>query len=266
MGPVACGEALLATGATYQYVFNVMRMAGPEGDFTPFASAGFNLDGDDVVACNSHIVGETAEFRSLTDPTENGVDNALGGDLGNLANTSLQDSIDGGSGVFLLSVRGVDSFDRDDCVEVVLSNGSYAGSSLPLQTPDGRLAPDQDFVAIEDVIRVTATIAGGVVRVRTPRLPIAFGLLGASLAWPLTNAIAEFAMQPELVSAGVITGVVNTREMVTSINRVPDLAMYAAVIEDTLTGLADIDQNGSPETCEAGSLAFSMSGVRARVY
>jgi hypothetical protein len=91
-------------------------------------------------------------------------------------------------------------------------------------------------------------------------------LLGIPLSWPLTDAIAEFSIQPELVSTGIITGVVNTREMVTSVNSIPDLAMYALVIEDTLTGLADIDQNGSPESCEAGSLAFAMSGVRARIF
>jgi len=266
MGPVACGEALLASGATYQYVLNVMRVAGPEGAETPFASAGFNLDGDDVVACNSHIVGETAEFLSVTDPTERGIDNALGGDLGNLSNISLQSSVDNGSRVLLLTVRGVDSFESDDCIEVVLSNGYYAGSSLPLQDPDGRLAPDQEFFAVEDIICVTATISGGVARVRAPRLPIGLPFIGGSLAWPVTNAIAEFAVQPEVVSTGVITGVVNTREMVTSINSIPDLATYATVIEDTLTALADIDQNGSPESCEAGSLAFAMSGVRARIF
>jgi hypothetical protein len=274
--PPSCTAADLASGMSKFYVLNVLSLAGPEGDAPPFTSAGYNVDGDTAVACNSHIVGETAEFSGQAPDNGAGIDNALGGDLGNLANSSLQDSVDDASVLLLIEVKGVDNFTNDSCVGVNFYLGALpAGTMAPMLGSDGRLAPGQTFDISADSFtdgmagtmpRIqfgSARIVAGRLQAGPADFPLALNLLGASLNLTIRDAQLRFNISDTEMSVGVLGGALNTMEVITTVNAIPDLAMYASVVEDTLTGLADIDENGSPDSCEAGSIALKLSGVSA---
>ena len=274
--PPACTAADLASGMSKVYVINVLSLAGPEGDAPPFTSAGYNVDSDSAVACNMHVPGETAEFAGQAPDNGSGIDNALGGDLGNLANSSLQDSVDDASVLLLVEVKGVDNFTNDNCVGVNFFLGALpAGTMAPMLGADGHIAPGQTFDLSADSFadgmagtmpRIqfgSARIVAGRLQAGPADFPLALNLLGAELNLTIKDAQLRFDITESTMSVGVLGGSLNTAQVIMTVNSIPDLAMYASVVEDTLTGLADIDENGSPDSCEAGSIALKLSGVSA---
>jgi hypothetical protein len=267
MGASVCDDAALATGTTYFYVVHILSMAGPEGAAEPFASAGFNLDSDAVVACNDHIVGGTAEFNGQAPDFGSGIDNALGGDLGGLANTSIQEGVDAGSTLLLVEVEGVDSLTNDACVGVAIYPGTLAaGTSVPARDSAGHLAPGQSFDASALAFWSHARIVGGRVQAGPSDFPGALPFLGPDLPLPLRQAQVRFNITASALSTGVIGGSANTDEVIAAVTAIPSLATYVDVVSSTLSSLADIDDNGSPTTCEAGSIAFKFDGVTAQPF
>jgi hypothetical protein len=145
----------------------------------------------------------------------------------------------------------------------------------PMLGSDGRLAPGQTFDVSADSFtdgmagtmpRIqfgSARIIAGRLQAGPADFPLALNLLGASLNLTIRDAQLRFNISETAMSVGVLGGALNTMEVITTVNAIPDLAMYASVVEDTLTGLADIDENGSPDSCEAGSIALKLSGVTA---
>ena len=274
-GPV-CNAAALMTGTTHTYVINLLSIAGPEGDAAPFTSAGYNVDHDAVVACNSHVVGETAEFNGQAPDNGSGIDNSLGGDLGGLANDSLQGSLDDGSVLLVVEVRGVDDTTNDSCVGVTFYIGKLQpGVTAPMVDGMGHLVGGQTFDVTTDsfvdgaggtnpAIRFDSSrIVGGRLQAGPANFPLALNLLGASLALTIKEAQIRFDISHETISAGVLGGYLNTQEVIDTVNGIPSLAMYADVVASTLTSLADIDENASADSCEAGSIALKLSGVMA---
>ena len=213
-GPV-CNAAALATGTTHTYVINLLSIAGPEGDAAPFTSAGYNVDHDAVVACNSHVVGETAEFNGQAPDNGSGIDNALGGDLGGLANDSLQGSLDDGSVLLVVEVRGVDDTTNDSCVGVTFYIGKLQpGVTAPMVDGMGHLVAGQTFDVTTDsfvdgaggmnpAIRFDSSrIVAGRLQAGPANFPLALNLLGASLALTIKEAQIRFDISHETISAG----------------------------------------------------------------
>lgn len=274
--PISCTAADLAMGDTHFYVVNLLSIAGPEGDAPPFTSAGYNVDGNATVACNGHIVGETAEFSGQAPDNGSGIDNALGGDLGNLANSGLQDGVDSGSVLLLVEVVGVNDLVNDSCVGVNFYVGEPT-AAMPMPTVDamGHLAAGQTFdlnsASFTDGMAGTmpaikfgsARIVAGRLQAGPANFPLAISLLGADLALTIQNAQLRFNITATTMGTGVLGGSLNTAEVIRTVEGIPSLAMYVDVVRDTLTGLADIDENGSADSCEAGSISLKLSGVSA---
>ena len=262
MGTVACDETALASGTSYFYVINLLAIAGPEGVAAPFTSVGYNLDGDSIVACNSHVVGETAEFSGQAPDFGSGIDNSLGGDLGGLANDSIQQGVDAGSTLLLVEVRGVDSLTNDSCVGVTIYPGALpVTTTAPEVDGAGHLAGGQYFDVLPATFTSTGRIISGRVQAGPSDLPVALPLLGADIVMPIRRAQVRFDLSASTISRGVIGGSINTAAMVAGVAAVPSLAMYADVVDSTFSSLADIDENGSPTSCEAGSIALKFDGV-----
>jgi hypothetical protein len=275
-GGTTCNAAALASGTTHVYAINVISIAAPEGDAEPFTSAGYNLDGNSVVACNDHIVGATAEFNGQAPDNGSGIDNSLGGDLSSLANTSLQDSVDSGSVLLIVEVKGVDDFTNDPCVGVTFYIGQLPeGVTAPTVDASGRIAAGQTFDLSSDSF--TDGITGNNPRIQFPAarivagrlqagpqdFPLSLSLMGASLALTIKDAQLRFNITSSAMSVGVLGGSLNTQEVIDTVNGIPSLATYADVVSSTLTSLADIDEDGDPTTCEAGSIALKLDGVTA---
>lgn len=262
LGPLMCDEAGLATGTSYLYVINLLSIAAPEGTADPLTSVGYDLDGDSVVACNSHFAGDTAEFDGQAPDFGSGIDNSLGGDLGALVNASMQASLDEGSNLLLVEVRGVDSLTDDPCVGVRLYPGTLpAGTTAPVVDGAGHLAAGQTFNLLSATFSGLGRIVGGRARSAGAELPLALPLLGTGLALPLRQTQVGFDLSASAVSRGVIGGSITTAEFLAAVRAEPSLAMYVGVIDSTFSSLADLDEDGTPTTCEAGSIALRFDGV-----
>lgn len=274
--PPVCNEMTLASGTTHFYVINLLSLAGPEGDAPPYTSAGFNIDGDATVACNSHIPTETAEFNGQAPDNGTGIDNALGGELGGLANDGIQGSVDDGSVLLLVEVRGVDNMTNDTCVGVNFYLGVLpTGTTMPMVDGMGHLTADQTFDLSDQSFidglagtmpRIkfgSASIVAGRVQAGPSDFPLQLNLLGAELSLTIRDAQLRFNISETGISTGVLGGALNTQEVIDTVNSIPSLAMYADIVADTLTGLADIDENASADSCEAGSISLKLDGVHA---
>lgn len=265
MGTVVCDEAALATGTSHFYVIHLLSLAAPEGDVSPFTSAGYDVDGDAVVACNSHVVGESAEFAGQSPDFGIGIDNALGGDLGGLANDAVQSGVDAATTLLLVEVRGIDDFTNDSCVGVSVFSGALpAGTTMPATDVDGHLAAGQTFDLLPAIfVDPTARIVAGRLSSGPADFPLTLDFLGAALAVSVKGAQLRFDVSDSGISLGVVGGYLNTDEVMAAVELIPSLAAYVDIVRDTLTGLADIDKDGSPTICEAGSIALKLEGVTA---
>ncbi len=262
LGPLMCDEAGLATGTSYLYVINLLSIAAPEGTADPLTSIGYDLDGDSVVACNSHFAGDTAEFDGQAPDFGSGIDNAFGGDLGGLSNAAIQASLDEGSNLLFVEVRGVDSLTDDPCVGVTLYPGALpAGMTAPAVDGAGHLAAGQSFNLLPATFSGLGRIVGGRARAAGGALPLPLPFLGAALALPLRRTQVGFDLSASAVSRGVIGGSITTAEFIASVRALPSLAMYVDVVDSTFSSLADLDEDGTPISCEAGSIALRFDGV-----
>lgn len=261
----ACDDAALESGRSYFYVMNLLALAGPEGDAPPFTSVGFNIDGDAVVACNGHIVGESAEFAGQDPDNGSGIDNAFGGDLGNEVNAVLQGNIDAGSTLILVEVRGVDDLANDSCVEVSVFPGALpAGTTVPMTDGAGRLAAGQTFDILPATFSDPSRIIDGRVESERTAVPLTLPLLGPG--FPVLHLRApqvRFDISADGISRGVFGGSMDTEEVITALIDFP-LPFHGWIFDiRSLRGLADLDEDGNPSTCEAASVALKFSGVTA---
>jgi len=276
--PVVCNEMTLASGASHFYVVNLLSIAAPVGDVMPLMSAGFNVDGDEVAACNMHIVGESTEFTGQAPDNGTGIDNALGGQLASLANDGIQGSVDDGSVLLLVEVRGVDNMTNDSCVGVNFYLGVLpTGVAMPMVDGEGHLAADQTFDLSDQSFidgltgtmpRIkfgSAKIVAGRVQAGPSDFPLQLNLLGAELSLTIRDAQLRFNISETGISAGVLGGALNTQEVIDTVNGIPSLMMYAEIVADVLTMSADIDESMPPslDSCEAGSISLQLDGVHA---
>lgn len=300
--PVVCDAAALASGESHLYVINILRIAAPDITVEPVTSAGFNIDDDNVVMCNSGVVGMTSEFNGQAPDFGSGIDNALGGELDGLASDGIQGGVDDANVLLLVDVRGVNDMMNDSCVgvnfylgklragdtvtppatcpagqssDVTHADGSITCKIDPMSDGDGHLAPGQTFDLSSDsftdgLAGTMPNIAFGSARIVAGRLqagpsdfPLALNLLGADISLTIKNAQIRFDISADSVSAGVLGGSLNTAEVITTVESVPDLVTYVDIVRDTLTALADIDENDSPDSCEAGSISLLLGGVPA---
>jgi len=270
-----CSEAMLASGDTHFYVVSGLELALRESDDPP-ASAGFNIDGDAVVACNDLTAGVDAEVAGVAPDNGTGIDNALGETLGGFVSEgTLRGSINDGSVLLLIEVRGVDSFMSDSCVGVTAYLGALpAGTTAPMLEAM-RLAPGQTFdLSPESFIdgaagmmpRIkfgSAQIVGGRLQAGPTNFPLALSLSGVSLAVTINDAQLRFNISATAMTGGVLGGSLNTDQVIAAYNMLPDPPLPADSVADILSGLSDIDENGSPDSCEAGSIAIKLQGVTA---
>ena len=272
-----CSEAMLASGDTHFYVVSGLELALRESDDPP-ASAGFNIDGDAVVACNGLTAGLDAEFAGVTPDTGTGIDNALGETLGGLVSEStLRDSINNGSVLLLIEVRGVDSFTSDTCVGVTAYLGALpAGTTAPMLEAM-RLAPGQTFDLSPDSFtdgpagmmpRIkfeSARIIGGRLQAGPTNFPLALSLMGVSLEVTINDAQLRFNITETAMTDGVLGGSLNTDEVIAAYNMISSPPLPADQVAMILSTLSDIDESTppSPESCEAGSIALKLQGVNA---
>jgi len=271
--PSPCNAAMLASGTSHIYVINVLSLADLEADGT---TAGFNVDGDSVVECNGLTAGDTAELNGTAPDNGTGIDNALGPALAGIVGSSIQDGVDSGSVLLMLEVRGVDSFTSDSCVGVNFFIGALPnGVDAPDLDAAGRVAAGQTFdivsTSFTDGLGGTmpriqfgsASIVGGRLRGGPADFPLSLSLLGVNLTLTIRSASLRFDITPTTIGIGRLGGALNTEEVVTAVQGIPDLAMYVEIVMDTLNNSADIDENSSPDSCEAGSIALKLDGVTA---
>jgi len=258
-----CDEAALASGATYFYVVNLYAVADVDDVSRPTTSAGFNVDGDAVVACNAHVVGDTAEFTGQAPDFGSGIDNSLGPSFATFAGDALQTSVDRGDVLTLAEVRGVDSVVDDACVSVKFYRGSLPAGTTAPRLSGGRIAAGQTFdVGIEIFVDRAARIVAG--RLQTaeatfdPMPPFLF-----SLEVALRRARVRFDVSATSLSNGVIGGTLNSGEVISATSANPALAEYRDLVANVFLDSADIDENRTPASCEAGSLTMRFGGVTA---
>ncbi len=258
-----CDDAALASGVTYFYVVNLYSLADVDPDFFPATSAGFNLDGNAVVACNAHTVGETAEFAGQAPDFGSGIDNTLGPLFTPLTEDVLQGEVDSGDLLTLVEVRGVDSFADDACVSVTFYRGSLPAGMAAPRLSGGRIAAGQTFnVGIENFVDRRARIVGA--RLETAESvfdPMPPFLPTVEVA--LRRARVRFDVSPTSVTNGVIGGTLNSGEFISAVSAIPELADLRDLVASVLLDNADIDENGTPVSCEAGSVSLRFGGVAA---
>jgi hypothetical protein len=261
------------TGTSHIYVINVLSLADLEADGT---TAGFNVDNDAVVECNGLTAGEDAELNGAAPDNGTGIDNALGPALFGIVGSSIQDGVDEGDVLLMLEVRGVDNFTNDSCVGVNFFIGALPeGVDAPELDASGRLAADQTFDIISTSFldgtggtmpRIqfgSASIVGGRLRGGPADFPLSLSLLGVNLTLTIRSAQLRFNITESTIGAGRLGGALNTDEVVTAVQGIPDLASYVEIVMDTLNNSADIDENDTPDSCEAGSIALKLDGVTA---
>lgn len=261
--------------STHFYVVNVLSIGDLEEDGT---TAGFNIDGDNVVECNGLVAGTDVELNGAAPDNGTGIDNALGPTLAGLVGNSVQDNLDDASLLLLVEVSDINNFTNDSSVGVTFYLGELpAGTTVPMLGADMHLAPNQTFDLSDQSFldgiagtmpRITfgaASIVSGRLRAGPSNFPLSLNIAGADLALTIRSAQLRFDISEAGISQGRLGGSLNTEEVVAAIASIMPPPIPPDSARDILSGIADIDESmpPSPASCEAGSITLKLDGVHA---
>jgi hypothetical protein len=138
------------------------EVAALDSETSPGVVAGFDLDGresDSFDPCGCF----QADLRSGPPDHIEGVDSETGNLLATLGltaqlNTDIERTLADGSFLYLFAVRGVDSFENDDCVTVDLLRGRLRdGMAEPELTDGGRFVEGQQFAVDPATLEMDGT-------------------------------------------------------------------------------------------------------------
>jgi len=264
---------------TLTYVIGTF--SSPQASFAGTAP-GLNLDATDSGSGSTAIDANCEEFnrdfRTVRDPEQVGVDNALEGLLGTLEGlldtadcpggaTGCLDAqftreINEGRMLLLVEITGVESFANDEQVQVALYAGSVVGGGLPALGDDDRLAPGQTFETVSTLLPPTpGDIFETRLRVRWTEgfvLPLASTVL-------LLPDIDEPELRANVSAAGLELGVVGATTTIDPVVARASAIMpgIADTIRSILEAVADIGPTADPAVCERLSTGYLVDAVPA---
>ncbi|MDX2089607.1 MAG: hypothetical protein SFX73_17260 [Kofleriaceae bacterium] len=236
-----------AVALTRTYTVATLAVPAPSGG----RAAGFNLDGRvDSGDMDGSCVGSTADFISVTDASEVGVDNGLGPQVttfgtllaadcpGATAATCLsaiaQATIDDGSFSLVLEVSDIDSFDDDAFVVVTPTINGVTAAAIDAEIVGGRLS-----LSIAELLIPLAVE----LRIRDTRL---------------SATISDTAL-----SGGAIGGALRLDELVEAIEAA--MPGTGTIARSLLRGAADLEPSSVPTTCDAISTGMLFTATAGAV-
>lgn len=266
------GCAQIVTFDDYSYDLDPCGPQPPScdsGEDVAYVMTGFDMareragrirDGFDLDATSESICGQ----RDFTSPAgESGVDNQLAGIV------ELYESLEGvnvgqqsrqaflrGEGISVLRLRGVDSLENDDCVDVS-SRRARLPASQPISSLDmdgnGTLDPGLAFEVDAPTVRdATGCIVNGVLHARFPTAP-------SVVPGIASEVIAEQQRLRANLSATEVRGALGGAISVDSLLDAPEIVEF-------LRARADISPSSrSARDCRSISFGVVFEGVPASV-
>jgi hypothetical protein len=237
---------------------------------------GIDLDGTDSDGVGtSSCVERNPDFGSLYEPTEHGIDNAIGALLSPslvplTAGATISDLIKRGRVALAIRVSGIDSYDDDDTVEVELGTTHVPGCDLAepstcVPVIDGTtLASGQPVVFVALGAPVSMTIVAGrlVGTLGTMNLPAALlRATGEPAELPVTvnDARIDTAISEDALDGALGGGLIVSDMLSRAFDPTVDPAVGRMVLETA----ADLDPSPSdPLICGALSIGVQLSAVR----
>lgn len=174
------------------------------------------------------------------------------------AESLVKQSIASGELLLLLELRGVDSWQGDDCVDLTLMRGA----GVPLVGPDGTLLDHQTLALDPSVASVTSRGEASDLAVQADglsfRLPL--DVLNAELDFEVTRGTFRVQRRHDGVLTGVMGGVIPIAQLVEILERDDvNLQQFVPFVQS----VADIqDADGD---CSGLSLAFELEAIPAYV-
>ena len=179
----------------------------------------------------------------------------------------------------MTGITGTD-FTNDSCVGVNLLYGKLPPGTRPrAPAPGGRLVSGQTFDLSADSFAdgmagtmprnsAPGRIRGGLLYLGPLNLPARIISHRMRRYTPgYREPVIEDAQVRFYISEDGITGVLGGRilvdQVVAKFSEDPLLATVSGIVSRQAPGLADIDVDGSPDSCEMGSIAIVLSGVPA---
>lgn len=243
----------LSSGESITAVLNVVRYARRDGDVV----WGFNLD-DHVSDDNDE---EGCDHEDLTDPAGNeGIDNALSGLIPALEATEasavedlIQDSVNNGELLIMVSVHGIDDFEDDDCVDFEFARAD--GS--PLIGTDGGMLDGQSFSRSDAppyVYVEGASLVDGVVDVRGVPLFLPLQILDVELEFTMPGGAVRVELSEDAIMSGAFGGGVPLADILRIVEE-GDLGDIRELVTSLVTTAADLSPDDDGE-CQEMSVAF----------
>jgi hypothetical protein len=252
-----------STGETITAVLNVVAYTRREGNVV----WGFNLD-DHISDDNDE---EGCDHADLVDPVGNeGIDNAFSGLIPALEATEasavedlIQDSVNNGQLLLMVSLHGVDDVVNDDCISVEFARAD----GTPIMGTDGEMLDGQSFARSENppyAYVESAAIVDGVVDVRGVPLFLPLQVLDVELEFDMPQGALRVDVSEDAVMTGVFGGGVQVGDILRIVEE-GDLGDIRELVTGLVTGAADLkpDDEG---VCQELSVAFEFQTTPAFFY